>query len=439
MNILNPKTKEIFKTEFEPNKKHHFFGYYDKCPWSKDGRFLLALETDLIDRLPNENDVALVGIIDLKGDKKFKKLTETRAWNFQQGCMLQWLGPDFNERIIFNDFRDGRFVSVIFNTKTEKEEKEIPFPIYAVHPSGEFALSVNFSRLDKLREGYGYKGVSKKIEAVSVNDGIYKIDFLKNNLEIILSLEQLRSHNFISDLIDDGEHWVDHLTFTPAGERFIFLHRVEVKNIGMFSRLYTANNDGSGLFGPILSGMGSHFSWKNNEEFLVWGRPPGVAASIGKHTFLKKIITPIYQHLPIPRIIKLKMSGDGFLLFKDKTKEFITIEQKLLKEDGHASFSPNENWLLGDNYPDKKHYRDLFLYNLKENKKITLNRFYSMPNKEHIKKENWDNWDLTAMRSDFHPRWNREGTQICIDSVHEGSRQMHVFDVADILNENGEN
>ena len=37
---------EAVRISFNTECKHHFFGYYDKCPWSKDGRFLLALETD---------------------------------------------------------------------------------------------------------------------------------------------------------------------------------------------------------------------------------------------------------------------------------------------------------------------------------------------------------------------------------------------------------
>ena len=101
---------EAVRISFNTECKHHFFGYYDKCPWSKDGRFLLALETDFLERLPNGKDKADIGIIDLEGNRVFSKIAETRAWNWQQGCRLQWLGPDFNTRVIFNDFRDGKFV-----------------------------------------------------------------------------------------------------------------------------------------------------------------------------------------------------------------------------------------------------------------------------------------------------------------------------------------
>lgn len=426
--MLNPKVKEIFKT----TGKHHFFGYYDKCPWSKDGRYLLAMETDLVDRLPNEKDAASIGIIDLEGDKHFEKLTETRAWNFQQGCMLQWLGPDFNERIIFNDFRNGKFVSVIFNIKIEREEKEIPFPIYAVHPSGKFALSVNFSRLDWLREGYGYKGVKTdlKNESVLKDDGIFSIDLENENRgpKLIISLEKLRHNDYSSQIDKTFKHWVDHLTFNFKGERFLFLHRVEVPRIGMYSRLYSADKDGSGLYlFKSVRRMGSHFSWKNDKEFVIWARPPGLKASVNKSWLLTKIIRPIYRLLPKD----IRYQGDWFLLFQDRSENFEKLGIGVLKEDGHETFSPNKKWFLTDTFNQKKHNRGLILYNLETKNNFEVNSFYTLP--KVIKDKNWDS---SGLRSDLHPRWNREGTQICIDSVHEGTRQMYVFDVVDIINEN---
>ena len=418
-NILN--REPIFRTSDEKGK-HHFFGYYDKCPWSKNERFLLTLETDLIDRLPTEEDVASVGIIDLEGDKKFKKLAETRAWNFQQGCMLQWLGPDFNERIIFNDFRNNRFVSVIFNIKTDKEEKEIPFPIYAVHPSGEFALSVDFSLLNKMREGYGYKG-----RAINPGEGIYSIN-LENN-----------EKNNIA-FLDVGQSWVDHITFNPSGNKFAFLHRFKLKSGGFFSQFCVASADHKtiDIKNSVLltSGMASHFVWKNDKEILIWARPPGTPAKVGKNKFIKKLILPVYHAFVHSADLRQKISGDGFLLFNIESRNFEKVGNGILIEDGHASFSPDKSRLLTDTYAGRNKMRKLFLFNLLSKKLTEVRSFYALPDKKFQVKGDWDSSNL---RCDLHPRWNRDGTQVCIDSVHEGIRQIYVFDVSDILNEHGKN
>ena len=37
------------------------------------------------------------------------------------------------------------------------------------------------------------------------------------------------------------------------------------------------------------------------------------------------------------------------------------------------------------------------------------------------------------LRVDLHPRWNRDGTELSIDSVHEGTRQMYTVDLRPAL------
>ena len=99
------------------------------------------------------------------------------------------------------------------------------------------------------------------------------------------------------------------------------------------------------------------------------------------------------------------------------------IGEGILTENGHMSFSPvNARWLLSDTYPDSStHERILFIFDTHENIRYDIGSFYADPN---LKKEN---------RCDLHPRWSRDGKNVCIDSVHENERQMYLIDVSKIV------
>lgn len=418
------------KITFQTSGKHHFFGYYDKCPWSRDGRFLLAHETEFMDHLPDGRETALIGIIDLRGDKKFKALAETRAWNWQQGAMLQWLGPDFSTSIIFNDFRNGRFVSVITELATGRE-RIMPEPACAVSPDGQCALSVNFSRLNDLRWGYGYTGLADvhKNQRAPDKDGIYRLNLKSGEVKLIISLAALYNYKHF-DLMDQGKHWVDHIVFNHDN-RFAFFHRWGLDAGRYYTRLLTANFDGLDPYLLLDTGMASHHSWGPDNQVLVWGRKPTVLASLSKVGAVVKFFLPLYQRFkPSKGFLRNKVIGDNYLLLRDQSAEFTVLGAGVLDNEpaGHCSFSPDESRMLTDTYPDDNyHFRKLLAYHPKYNKKIHIGEFYSLPDNAVP-----SDWDLSAMRVDLHPRFNRDGTQVCIDSVHEGKRQMYIIDIASL-------
>lgn len=37
------------------------------------------------------------------------------------------------------------------------------------------------------------------------------------------------------------------------------------------------------------------------------------------------------------------------------------------------------------------------------------------------------------IRCDLHPRWSRDERMVSFDSIHEGSRQVYVMDVSDVV------
>ena len=95
------RNEQVTSIPVTPNDKHSFFGYYDLSVFSADDRYHLVHRVSFCDQLPQQEDIAEIGIIDMS-DYSYKKVTETTAWNFQQGAMLQWHPAAPDTAIIYN-------------------------------------------------------------------------------------------------------------------------------------------------------------------------------------------------------------------------------------------------------------------------------------------------------------------------------------------------
>ena len=109
-------------------------------------------------------------------------------------------------------------------------------------------------------------------------------------------------------------------------------------------------------------------------------------------------------------------------MWKDKTHNAELINKELFKQDGHCSFSPDKKYFLYDCYWDAEGYRPLCLYDVEKDECITLGAYYSNPELEP-----------NDIRCDLHSRWNRDGSMITFDSIHEGRRGIYCMDLKTIL------
>jgi|ETNmetMinimDraft_26_1059896.scaffolds.fasta_scaffold57680_2 hypothetical protein len=372
-----------------PTGKNHLFGYYEKTPWDASGRYVLALETELYDRIPTVGDPAAIGLVDRHADDAWTPIAETRAWNWQQGCMAQWL-PGDGRRVIYNDFDGERLVSVILDVDTA-EGKTLPRPVYAISPDGRAAVSLNFSRFLWTRPVCGYAGVPDAWEgqAHPSDDGICRVDLASGESALIVSLGQMAEFR-PREGMPDANHWFNHLMFNTDGSRFMFFHRWAIPGERWTTRLYTANADGSDIHLVADDDMTSHCDWRDERHILAWARQHDI--------------------------------GTRFYLFTDRSDERSVVGEGVLPRDGHCTFSPDRRWVLADCYPNRSEpYRVVYLYDPAENRRVDIARVYSPP---ELKSE---------IRCDLHPRWNRDGTEVCLDSAHEGDRQMYVVDVSGIV------
>lgn len=366
--------------------KHHFFGYYDKRQWDPTNRYILTYEVDFADRSPQANDVLGIGIIDTMDDYSLRLVAASRAWCWQQGCMLQWV-PGSPHKIVYNDRVGDRFVAKILDVDSGVT-RVLPRPVYTISDNAQWALSVNFSRLAVTRPGYGYNGLRDhwQEDPAPEDDGIYLMDVSTGDHRLILSVAELANYAPLESMIG-AKHWFNHLLFNPKGERFIFLHRWAQPGGRFQTRLCTVDLSGKDLFVSRLD-QGSHFIWFDDHRILIWGYTPE--------------------------------EGHGYYLVEDRTDQLTLVGRGVLTRDGHCTVSLGKDWILTDEYPDANSERPLILYRLYDGVRIDIGRFFSpkAPTEE--------------LRCDLHPRWSNDGKQLCIDSMHLGSRQMFVIDVSEI-------
>ncbi len=387
--FAQPETTKLPARAVTKGPMHHWFGYYDKCPWDKAGRYLLAMESEFCDRQPTAKDAITVGMVDLKDGDKYIPLDTTRAWSWQQGTMLQWLGSAPDREVIYNSIVDGKPAAIIRDVLSGKT-RTLARPIYAVSNDGKQAVTLDFARLHRLRPGYGYASYDERFtdDPAPEQLGIWHLDLASGNDRQILNLKQLAA--FQPDARFTGaHHWVNHLQFNPGGTRFVFLHRWRVDLKPWSTRIFTAKPDGTDLRLHLDTGMVSHFDWRDDATILAW--------------------------------VKTPKDGNKFALIDVATNGLGLVGDGVLTQDGHCSYSPDRKWILNDTYPDKNRLQWLMLYHPEKNRRYDLNQF---PSPKQF---------TGPFRCDMHPRWNRDGTQVCFDGCHDPERQVYVVDVREIV------
>jgi len=367
--------------------KHHFFGYYGIYPWNASGTHLLCLESDFHDQPPAASDVAVVGIVELETGK-FEPLAETRAWNLQQGCMLHWLPTDPDRKITYNDRQGDRFVAVVLDIQSGRK-RVLPRPISGLSHDGRVALSLNYARLKALRPVVGYAGLPDLYadQPHPVDDGLYLMVVETGEAEVIVSYQEAFEFLGRPAVMDEHNMWFNHTVFNRDDSRLCFVSRW-CKRVGRIehTHMLSASVDGGDLR-LLLEQGASHFDWRTPTELLVWA-----ATKEGGH----------------------------YYLMDEPTGKYEIVGQDVLTRNGHCSFARDGTWVLTDTGPDAEDMRTLLLWNMAEGRQVLLGRFDSP---EPFRGE---------IRCDLHPRWSRDETQVCFDSIHEGARQVYVMDVSEV-------
>jgi hypothetical protein len=379
--------------------KFHWFGYYDKLEFDATDRYVLGMEVDFEHRSPRPDDVVKIGMVDLKDGDRWIELGQTTAWCWQQGCMLQWR-PGSQTEVLWNDREDGQYVCRILDVTT-RTLRTIAHPVYSVSPDGRWAVATDFRRVGDTRPGYGYNGIPDpyREEPAPKDSGIWRVDLDTGQARLIISLADMAQRPPLPGDLSKAKHWFNHLLVNPDGTRFEFLHRWRTpgsKGLISGTRMFTAAPDGTAI--RFLNTDTSHFNWRDPQHLLAWAR-----------------------HDP---------QGVGFFVFEDaESGGAEPLPKDAVPANGHVSYLPGLEWILGDSYPDAEDRQHVVLYNVKRQERFNIGSF-PLPrpyNHKYIQEPSKE------CRCDLHPRFSRDGRSVVIDAPHAGGRQLHLLDVSAVV------
>jgi hypothetical protein len=380
--------KEEVEQVISNSRNATFFGYHDKTPFSADGSKILAMSIEASDRKPEsectpmklgyfaKNEVGELGT-------HFTPFAQTTTWCFQQGCMLQWHPLYPNSRVIFNTLVNGQYGSIVYYIEKQEVISKYNQPIYSIDPNGCSAATLNFARLGRLRPGYGYGLLPDTTEGIAApsNDGLLLLDLETGKTKMLVSLEKLALENGNPN----DEHYINHPSFSPDGKKLVFFHiwlTEQKKRKIRFCYFDLQSNSYQVLEQKKIV---SHFCWINASQILASTKAPD-----------ENMKLTIYD------------------LEKENSEEIFDLPNG----DTHPMRSPiNENLFILDSYPDKLRDQHLFLFDLQTKNLKKIASFYS-PFKYR-----------GQVRCDLHPRWDREGKYVVVDSARDDRRKMFLINV----------
>ena len=380
-------------------EKHHFFGYIGQCrtiPWNENGRYILGLEIDRIDRMPEPEEGAKIFIVDTKHDHKMIYLDETHAWNPQQGTMFYWNPNKPKTQFFFND-RDvetGEVYTVLYDVKKKKRIKEYRFEDThigngGVAWDGSFFMGINYGRLARLRLVTGYpKSLDwSKDELAPTNDGIFKVNIKTGKQELLVSYRQMEEA-IVKEFgpFKNTGLFINHTLLNREANRLYFFAREGwVKEGNKTNVAFSVHLDGSNLK-VHRQHIGGHPEWAEGSVL------------IGKE---KK--NQIYYDVDASKVIGQLGTRNEFP-----------------NPEGDVSLSLDGNWFVNG-----------YKRQSKENGNKNFYAVYRRSDGAFVRSEGIDKGDyLGDIRIDPAPRWNRTNDAILVPGISENkTRQMFVIQI----------
>lgn len=385
-------TQLLDREQITSGPENHLFGYIGHVgtiPWNASGRYIVALRTEFVDRMPGPDDPADVILLDTSNDYAVRAVDTSRGWNVQQGTMLYWNPADPENQFFFND-RDpetGKVFTALYDIKEGRRVREYRFddtPVGngGVAFDGKHFAAINYARMARLRRVTGYPGAWDWTEGVSApeDDGIFLVDVETGEKVLLVSFRQLaEAVRRERPEIDSMPLFINHTLWSRDGERLFFFARANFGKPGRLNASFTIARDGSDL---------------RRQQTHIGGHPEWDAGS--------RMIGSIAERQAV------------FDIDSQKLVELVGDRDLFPDPEGDIALSPDLEWLANGYKDDGKVYY------------IVHNRRTG----ETLRSAGYDLYGRVSgdLRCDPAPRWNRTGDRLLIPSMMEdGTRQMFVM------------
>src|SRR5437763_2385839 len=235
--MISSKSKLTGSVRVLTSGSSHFFGFHDLTPWNATTDELICLRTETSeDHVARYNEAAdVVSINEATGETC--AVGFTTAWNWQKGARQRWL-PALGRRMIAYNAATATSFECRIRDLNANTERVLPRALYDICDHARFGLSLNFRRLHRRQEGYGYDHAVAKDEIDYESDGIFHVDLATGEEKLILSIAELIKRNRL-DAKSSG-HYFTHIQISPNGRRFAFMHRCSLESGGLVNNFVVA-------------------------------------------------------------------------------------------------------------------------------------------------------------------------------------------------------
>ena len=359
--------------------------------------------------MPDPGEKAVIGYVD-RATRQFHPLTETEAWNHQQGAMTQWL-PWREHCFVYNDFEQRGDVwhplTRIYNLKEHAIVGRYDQPVYVLSKDGQCGLSLNFARIP--RRGYSYARTplpASEEQPELDHDGLFLINMQTGTSRLIASYRQMMAVHPLPYDLEGAYLWLNHPSFNCDGSRVMVLFRqshaqgasrtVQDSGVNWKTYMYTMRLDGSDLRCSLPD-----IYWRHKAiSHQLWGRTP------------REILVDA----------DWRGTGYDYVVF-DETIQPIRAAKISdgMGPMGHLIFSPDQRWLAADTYADAHGIQRLALVDVASGAINEIGRF-----RHQLADAPFD------VRCDLHPRWSADSSLLTVDSIHSGERKIYMLDMKEL-------